>query len=810
MDKNAFRDFLGGRVVLLDGATGTELQKRNMPQGVCPEQWAADHPEVILEIQKLYVEAGSEVIYTCTFGGNRLKLSEFGMAESALALNQELASISKKAAGGKALVAGDLAPTGRMIEPLGDLPFEECVSVYKEQVSGLLAGGVDLFIIETMMDIQEARAALIAVKECCNLPVCVSMTFDRGQRTLTGTDPVTALITLQSLGADAVGCNCSTGPAEMAALLSLMKPYARVPLLAKPNAGLPKLIGGGAVFDMGVEEFCGWVESLVEAGASLLGGCCGTSPEYIRGVKAKIAGKKAAAVSYRPYCAITSIRKTVFFGAEFPVKVIGERINPTGKKKLQEELKQGLAQEVRRLAMEQTEKGAEILDVNVGMPGIDEKQTMVNITLLLSSFTEAPLCLDSSSPEVMEAALRIYPGRALINSISLEKAKIERLLPIAAKYGAMFVLLPVSDAGVPENSEKRREIVREVFAKAEEYGYRKEDVVVDGLVMAVSSNQQAGLETLAQIEWCSREFGSPSIIGLSNISFGLPERSWINAAFLAMAISRGLTLAIANPSGEMLMGLKMAADVLTVRDQDSLNYIAYFSGREKSASPDAPAPEPKSTRERIYQAVVRGEKEEIRSLIGQALAEGESPAEIADGIMIPAINEVGSLFDARKYFLPQLIRSAETMKAGFDQIEPLLAANQTGAGSDAAQVVLATVKGDIHDIGKNIVGLMLRNYGFKVHDLGKDVSAERIVAQAKETGAEIVGLSALMTTTMTEMKEVIQLARREGLTCKVMVGGAVVTEDYAREIGADGYARDAYEAVKLAQRLKTFSGKSSV
>lgn len=801
MDKLAFREYAAGRIVLLDGATGTELQKRNMPKGVCPEQWVIEHPEVILEVQSRYVEAGSDIIYTCTFGGNPIKLAEFGLEGSTTAFNQQLAALARQAAGGKALVAGDLAPTGRMIEPLGDLPFEECVSVYKEQVSGLLAGGVDLFVIETMMDIQEARAALIAVKESCQLPVLVSMTFDQGRRTLTGTDPVTALITLQSLGADVVGCNCSTGPAEMAELISQMKPYARVPLLAKPNAGLPKLVNGVTVFDMDPTEFSGYAETLIRAGAGFLGGCCGTSPDYIRGLKNKTAAQKSPPISCHPYSAITSSRKTVFFGTDLPVKVVGERINPTGKKKLQEELKEGSTHEVRRLAMEQTDKGAEILDVNVGMPGIDERKTMVDISVLLSSFTDAPLCLDSSSPEVLEAALRIYPGRALINSISLEKVKIEKLLPIAAKYGSMFILLPVSDEGVPENNRKRREIVGEVFRRAEEYGFRKEDVVVDGLVMTVSSNQDAALETLNQIEWCARDFGSPSIIGLSNISFGLPERSWVNAAFLAMAISRGLTLAIANPSSEMLMGIKMASDVLTKRDRDSLNYIGYFSQYSKEPSHSKTAPEQLSIREKIYRTVVRGEKEEILTLIDQALKEQVPPGEIVDGCMIPGINEVGNLFDAKKYYLPQLIRSAETMKAGFDKLEPLLTVNNKNGGSGAAKVVLATVKGDIHDIGKNIVGLMLKNYGFQVHDLGKDVAAERIVAEAKATGAEIVGLSALMTTTMIEMREVIEKARREGLACKIMVGGAVVNAEYAREIGADGYARDAYEAVKLAQRL---------
>ncbi len=801
MDKTAFYNFINHRFVLLDGATGTELQKRNMPKGVCPEQWVAEHPEIILAIQNQYVEAGSDIIYTCTFGGNRIKLAEFGLGDSVVGLNQKLAALSKQAAGAKALVAGDLAPTGSMIEPLGNLPFEECVAVYKEQIQGLLAGGVDLFTIETMMDIQEARAALIAVKEMCDLPVLVSMTFDQGQRSLTGTDPVTALITLQSLGADVVGCNCSTGPAEMAALIAQMKPYARVPLLAKPNAGLPRLINGVTVFDMDVAEFAGYADVLIDAGVSFLGGCCGTTPEYIRELKNKTAGQSRPASASPMFSGVTSARKTIFFGMDHPVKVVGERINPTGKKKLQEELKNGLTQEVRRLTMEQTQNGAEILDVNVGMPGIDEKQVMTEITTLLSSFTDAPLCLDSSSPAVLEAALRLYPGRALINSISLEKEKIEKLLPLAAKYGSMFILLPVSDEGVPGTNEKRREIIGEVFRNAQKYGFRKEDVVVDGLVMTVSSNQQAALETLSQIEWCAREFGSPSIVGLSNISFGLPERSWVNAAFLAMAIGRGLTLAIANPSSELLMGIKLASDVLTTRDRDSLRYIARFAQGEKQSSGNVAEPEVLSIREKIYRAVLRGEKEDIHPLIDQALQEAVLPGEIVDNCMIPAINEVGQLFDAKKYYLPQLIRSAETMKLGFDKIEPLIEVDQKSSKSGAAKIVLATVKGDVHDIGKNIVGLMLKNYGFLVYDLGKDVSADRIVAEAKTVGAEIVGMSALMTTTMTEMKEVIQLARREGLKCRIMVGGAVVNEDYAREIGADGYAKDAYEAVKLARKL---------
>lgn len=802
MNIKQFKELVSQKLHLLDGATGTELQKRGMPTGVCPEQWVIENPETIKQIQKAYVDAGSDIIYTCTFGGNRIKLEEFGLGDKTLEINRGLAQLSREAADGKCLVAGDIASTGRFIKPLGDMDFEECVDVYKEQVKGLLQGGVDLFVIETMMDIQEARAALLAVKESCDLPVCVSMSFDESMRTLTGTDPVTALITLQSLGADVVGCNCSTGPERMVEIIKLMKPYSRVPLMAKPNAGLPRLIDGVTVFDMEAEEFGSFAERFVAAGVNLLGGCCGTSPDYIRKLHKGCRNLIPQTSECGQYSAVTSSRKTVFFGADYPVAIVGERINPTGKKQLQAELREGSSNEIRRFAIEQLEKGANILDVNVGMPGIDEREAMVNTVSLLGGICDAPLCLDSSSPDVLEAALRIYPGRALINSISQEKIKLEKLLPVAAKYGAMFILLPLSDQGVPEKAVQRQAVVQTVFKEAAAYGYQKSDIVVDGLVMTVSSNQEAALETLKLIEWCSREFGCGTIVGLSNVSFGLPERSWVNAAFLAMAVSRGLTMAIANPSSDLLMSVKMACDVITKNDINSRNYIAYFNNSEKPSPGDnGKTVEEKRIGERIYDAVLNGDKEGVGRLIDKALQEKAAPQDIVDIYLIPAINQVGKLFDEKKYFLPQLIQSAETMKAGFAIVEPLLEQKNANTEKEDIIVVIATVKGDIHDIGKNIVGLMLRNYGFIVHDLGKDVSAERIIDQAKSLKANIVGLSALMTTTMVEMKEIIKLAKEQELDCKFMIGGAVVDDEYAKEIGADGYSKDAYEAVKLARRL---------
>ncbi len=801
MNKKDFLDFLKQNILVLDGATGTELQKRGMPNGVCPESWAIENPDVIVDIQKDYINAGANAVYTCTFGGNRIKLSEFGLGDKVVEINRKLAQLSRKAVGENGFVGGDLAPTGQFVRPFGDMPFEEAVDIYKEQVKGLLEGGVDFFVIETMMDIQEARAALLAVKESCDLPVCVSMTFDENGRTLTGTDPVSALIILQNLGADVVGCNCSTGPEDMIKIIRSMKPYAKVPLLAKPNAGLPRLIDGKTQFDMESEEFGSYIREFIEAGVNLLGGCCGTSPLYIAQIRKNINGLIPIPPEPKEICAVASARKTVFVDANEPVVVVGERINPSGKKKLQEELRQGMTSLVRQFAIEQVEKGANILDVNVGMPGIDEKETMVKVIELLSSMSDAPLCLDSSSPEVLEAALRIYPGRALINSISAEKVKLEKLLPIAAKYGAAFILLPLNDAGVPKSGKERCHIVEEVFNEALKFGYTKKDIIVDGLVMTVSADQEAALETLNVIEWCTNNFGCGTIVGLSNVSFGMPERAWINSAFLAMAIGYGLTMAILNPSSDTLMSIKMASDVLKAKDKNSKKYIEYFAALVS----DKPViPEKKDTAspvEKIYESVVKGDRENVRKFIDIALKDGIEPSVIVDKHLIPAITHVGDLYDKKEYFLPQLIQSAETMKEAFGILEPLLEKESEGEKNSKVGVVLATVKGDIHDIGKNIVGLMLKNYGFEVYDLGKDVSAEEIVKKVKETKAPIIGLSALMTTTMLEMKEVVNLVRKEGLSAKVMIGGAVVNADYAKEIGADGYSEDAYAAVKLASKL---------
>jgi 5-methyltetrahydrofolate--homocysteine methyltransferase len=796
LNRDQFQTLLRNGALLLDGATGTELQKKGMPSGVAPEKWVLENPGVLISLQREYFQAGSRAVLSFTFGGNRFKLDEYGLGDAAREINRSLVKISRQAAGKDGLVAGDISTTGRFVQPFGDLPFEAAVNIYKEQVAGLLEGGVDFFIIETMIDLQEARAALLAVKESCDLPVCVSMTFNEDGRTLTGTDPVSALITLQALGADAVGCNCSTGPLNMIEFARTMRPFAKVPLLAKPNAGLPKLIDGKTVFDMSADEFGKYGPMLVETGVALIGGCCGTSPSYIAELASNIKGMKPSAYEPSVFSAVTSIRKTVRIGPEFPVAIIGERINPTGKKTLPEELLQGKTTEVRRLAMEQAAGGAQILDVNVGMPGINEIRKMIEVVDVLSTCVDTPLCLDSSSPEAIEAALRVYPGRALINSISAEKTKLEKLLPVASKYGAMFILLPLDDEGVPGTALERETIVRKVFDTASGYGYSKQDIIVDGLVMTVSADQEAAKETLKLIHWCSNEFRVNALAGLSNVSFGLPDRGIINNAFLAMAIGNGATVVIANPDAEGLIPIKMASDALTGKDKNCSRFIASRTGKESLSRETKRPSDSRGLPEQIFESVLSGDREAVAPLLKKALAEGYQPNSLMSERLIPAIARAGELFDRKEYFLPQLIQSAEAMKAAVELLEPFLKAETIDTQAKAT-IILATVKGDIHDIGKNIVALMLRNYGFNVIDMGKDVDALLIVKKAKETMADVIGLSALMTTTMVQMKTVIDLARSEGLRCKFLVGGAVVTQSYAGEIGADAYAADAQAAVKI-------------
>lgn len=814
MTREAFRELVKNGPVLLDGATGTNLQKAGMPVGVCPEQWILENSEVLIDLQKRYVEAGTDILFAPTFTASRIKLKEYGLEDHLEEMNRKLVALSKEAAKGtNALVAGDLTMTGEQLYPLGDLMFEDLVDVYKEQAKIIAEAGADLFVVETMMSLQECRAAVLAIREVCDLPVMVSLTYNEDGRTLYGTDPVTAVVVMQSLGADAVGMNCSTGPEAMLEPIAKMVEYAAIPLLAKPNAGMPELIDGQTVFNVEPEEFAEVGKKLVEEGAAIIGGCCGTTPEHIRALKEAVKGIPVKAPLQTKRRMLTSERKSVEITLDGRFMVIGERINPTGKKKLQAELKEGSLNLVRTMALEQEENGASILDINMGMNGIDEKEMMLRTIYEVTSTVDCPLCIDSSHVDIIEAALRIYPGRALINSISLEKEKFEKLLPIAKKYGAMFILLPLSDEGLPKDSAEKHGIIRTIMDEAVRIGMAKEDIIVDGLVATIGANPNAALECFETFSYCKNELELPTACGLSNISFGLPERTYVNTAFLTMAIANGLTMAIANPSQELLMNAAFASDMLLNKKESDIRYIERmnflsekYAGMERVMVQKTPAGtsaaggeiRKESTGSGVFQAVLKGNKEHVLEEVKKMLDGGAKPDEIINEHLIAAINEVGELFDKKKYFLPQLISSANTMKLAIEYLEPMLERSNTEA---MATIVVATVEGDIHDIGKNLVVLMLKNYGYHVIDLGKDVPADVIVDTAMNEGAKVIGLSALMTTTMMRMKDVVELAKEKGCTAKIVIGGAAITESFSDEIGADGYSKDAAECVKLVERL---------
>lgn len=831
MEKEAFRKLCSEKILYLDGATGSNLMKAGMPVGVCPEQWILEHEDALVSLQQAYVQAGSNIVYAPTFTANRIKLAEYGLEDDIKEINVKLVQLSKRAVGGKALVAGDLTMTGKQLKPMGPLEFEELIDVYKEQIRYLEEAGADLLVIETMMSLQETRAAAIAAMEVSSLPVMATLTFETDGRTLFGSDAASAAIALTSLHVDAIGANCSTGPDKMCEVIRTMREVTELPLIAKPNAGLPSLNDEGmTVYDMDSDTFAEEMIQVVESGASILGGCCGTTPEYIEKLAAKTSHLKVEKRNLSGRRFLCSERQALEFGLDDKFMIVGERINPTGKKKLQAELREGSLDLVAQFAAEQEECGAKVLDINMGMSGIDEKAMMLTVLEEVANITSLPLAIDSSHVDVIEAALRRYPGRALINSISYESAKIDALLPIAKKYGAMFILLPLSDAGLPKDLEEKKEIIHKILDKALELGMTKDDIVVDGLVATVAANPRAAIETLETIRYC-KGLGIATICGLSNISFGLPERMNVNSAFLTMAIQSGLTMAIANPNQEMLVHAALSADLLMAKEESDIAYIermnAVKEARESflKENPDAVlAPSGTGgkavennrgqsgesglkgeqaalggTLGQVKEAVLKGKQRDILSLTRKAIEESIPPQNILNEALLPAIGEVGDLFDCGKYFLPQLIASAETMKKSIEYLEPLL--KEEGADSSMPTIVIATVKGDIHDIGKNLVALMLKNHGFSVIDLGKDVPREEIIRAAKENRARIIALSALMTTTMQEMKNVIELAKQEGLDAKVMIGGAVITREYADEIGADGYSRDAADAVKLAQKL---------
>lgn len=798
MTKIELKELAKNRIVIMDGATGSELIKVGMPVGYCPEKWILDNKEVLINLQREYVEAGSDIVLAPTFTANRIKLAEYSLENQIETINKKLVSLSKEAVNDKAYVAGDMSMTGISLKPLGDVDFEILVDVYKQQAKILYEAGVDLFVVETMMSLQECRACVIAIKEICDLPIIVSLTYNDDGRTLYGTTPEIATVTLQSMGVDVVGVNCSKGPKDLKSLVEAMSKVSNVPIMAKPNAGLPKLIDGESCYDMNEIDFAKGVEELMMAGASFVGGCCGTTPKHIKEVY-KVAQNHKPQICNNNKRMVTSERMLREIDLDGRFIVVGERINPTGKKKLQEELRAGSLDMVVDFAISQEEAGADILDINMGTNGINEKEMMINAIYEVTSVSDLPLCIDTSYPEVMEAALRIYPGRALINSISAETEKLEKILPIAKKYGAMFIALPLSDKGLPKDIKEKKSNIDLIIDWASKYELYSDDMIIDILVTTVGANQYAAKDCFELIELCKNDLKIPTICGLSNISFGMPSRQFVNNAFLNIALSKGLTMAILNPSQEMLMYTALGADLLLCKEEALDKYLETVPNKtlEIKKVNDLKKVDNEND-DKIFNAVVKGDKKNIVKFIESEINNGNNPKEIVDVSLIKGINEVGRLYDEKKYFLPQLIAGANAMQEGMNYLEQYM---MTDNNDRKETIIMATVEGDIHDIGKNLVALMLKNYGYNVIDLGKDVEANKIVSAAIENDADIIGLSALMTTTMMKMKEVVLLAKEKDCNAKIIIGGACITESFADEIGADAFSTDASDCVKVVGEL---------
>ena len=799
-----FRSILrDDKIYFFDGGYGTLLQSRGLPAGLSPELWGLKEPDVIRSVHRDYLEAGANVLTTNTFGGSKPKL---GLDADVYDLNRAMTRIAREVAGDRAFVAASIGPTGHFVEPLGDLTFREMVEIYKEQIRGCVDGGADLIMGETHFDLAEARAVVVAARLVCNLPVAMSMTFE-GAASLTGTSPLTFVDTMQNMGVELVGTNCSAGPEQMQDTLKAWLPRLETPVLAQANAGLPELNDEGkTVFRLEPEPFAEHAAKFVGLGAKFVGGCCGTTPDHIRALRAKVGD----AAWQRPektddaQLVLTSRSISVPVGFNHPGRIIGERINPTGKAQLTAEFQDGIFTEALRFAAEQIDQGAPILDVNVGAPLVDEVALLPELVKTLVGRFTAPLSIDSNDSKAVEAGLWAYPGSPLVNSISGEPGKMEELGPLCKLFGAPFILLPIVGKKLPVTAAERIEVIAGLLERARALGIPDRLILVDALALTVSSKPEAARHAMGVIRHCREEWGLPCTIGLSNISFGLPARELLNSNFLALAMGSGLASFIANPNSARLQETLHSVEVLLDRDPQAERYIGKFTGwtgGEPQQSPGSGQAASSGTAglPPVQAAVIKGDKDGIVRLVETELDGGKSAMSIVNDLLIPGILAVGEKYERKEYFLPQLLQSAETMQKAFARLQPLLEEDE--AAGHKPVVIMATVEGDIHDIGKNIVCLMLKNYGFEVVDLGKDVPASAIVDAAQEHGAAIIGLSALMTTTMVRMEDTVKLVRERGLDAKVIIGGAVVTEKFCTAIGADGWSTDAMAAVKLAQGL---------
>lgn len=794
-------EYIKEHVLYLDGGMGTLLQDMGLAPGELPELWNVTHPDIVRDIHLSYLKAGSNVISTNTFGANILKFSQENLEQivkaaviNARAAVDECHDLSPK------WVALDIGPTGKMLKPYGDFDFEDAVNVFAKTVRLGVKYGADLIFIETMGDSYETKAALLAAKENSELPVFVSNAYGEDGKLITGANPAAMVAMLEGMGADAVGVNCSLAPKQLVGVVEQYLTYASVPVILKPNAGLPVNFHGKTQYDVSAAEFAGDVSELVRHGVRIVGGCCGTTPEYIEALVKASHGINPVKTENKNITCVSSYTHAVIFG-DSPV-LIGERINPTGKPRFKEALRKQDFDYILKEGIEQQEKGVDILDVNVGLPEINEVDTLKTAVCELQAVIDLPLQIDTSNVTAMETALRRYNGKAMINSVNGKAESMRAVFPLAKKYGGLIVALTLDENGIPKKAEGRLEIARKILAEAKKYGIDKKDIVFDPLAMAVSADSSAAKETLRAVELIKNELGCHTSLGVSNVSFGLPDRDTVNGVFFAIALARGLSAAIMNPYSYEMMKTYAAYKALLGLDENCLEYMSFAESAPKpvlpsSASASVTAPEKNEYGSELQRAIVKGLKEQAARITCGMLSE-KSAIEIVNGEIIPALNAVGEGFEKKTVYLPHLLMSAEAAKSAFEIIKSRASGDKT---SDKCSFIIATVKGDIHDIGKNIVKLILENYGFSVVDLGRDAAPEYIVEKTVELHAPIVGLSALMTTTVPAMEEAVKLLRQKAPWCKVVVGGAVLNQNYADAIGADSYAKDAIDAVRYAEEI---------
>lgn len=795
-------DYMENHILYLDGGMGTLLQARGLQPGEEPNSWSVSHPDVLTDIHREYYEAGSNVVSTNTFGSNILTFPDETELRKIIEAGVDNVKRARDAANApqEKFVALDIGPTGKLLKPYGDLDFEDAVDIFKKTIGIGVACGVDLIFIETMNDSYETKAAVLAAKETCDLPIFVSNAYGADGKLITGANPSAMVAMLEGMGVTALGCNCSLGPKQLGGVVDELLVKSSTPVIFEPNAGLPIVVDGKTQFDVTADEFAAEVAAKVKQGVRIVGGCCGTSPVYIKKVHDLLEGTEPIAIADKGISCVSSYTHTVEFDKK-PI-LIGERLNPTGKKRFKQALMEHDMTYILGEGLHQVECGVQILDVNVGMPELDEPKMLTDVVCELQAVSDVPLQIDTSDAIAMESALRRYNGKAMINSVNGKEEVMNAVFPLVAKYGGFVVCLTLDEKGIPQTAEERVKIANKIIKTAKKYGIDKKDLIFDTLAMTISADTGAANVTLDALDTIRHKLGVHTSLGVSNISFGLPQRDLINGTFFAIALTRGLSAAIMNPYSAEMMKTYYAFKALGNLDENCMEYIEYADKTEltvtvktESATPPSPQGEKESV-SALHTAICKGLKDKAKDETGRLIAEGADPLEIVQKDVIPALDEVGIGFENKRIYLPQLLMSAEAAKEAFDVVKAKMNEVPSEAATSKCNVVIATVKGDVHDIGKNIVRLLLENYGFEVSDLGKDVEPQAIVDEIIRIEAPFCGLSALMTTTVPAMEETIKLIRQQAPWCKVVVGGAVLTQEYADRIGADAYSKDAMGTVR--------------